>query len=180
MPLRKITKFRFSLICCTMTILGTATMFVNKPMQAELSGKVHFNHKDTNTFVGLVKTVTIESIPNGTYAYLGQNDEKTQVIFRKRSKFVKGIINGRDCFQGIIKSNTIYNVVTVVYGQNTGPRFSFRKLPNIVLGSNASPLNPKQELSRKAKFKNGYRNEDDSHKVEAEFRQCLKDPDYMS
>jgi hypothetical protein len=123
------------------------------------------------------KKVTIENLPNGTYAYTTQKQSKeTRVIFRKRDKVVVGVRNGYSCFLGIVSGNTISKVSTVEYPQNIG-NIKLVKLPNIVMGNNALRLNIQEELNIKSSFDSaGYPVEAGSNRTIGDrFNECLED-----
>jgi hypothetical protein len=126
----------------------------------------------------IAKKVTIENLPNGTYAYTTQKQsKKTRVIFRKRDKVVIGVENGYSCFLGIVTGNTISNVSTVEYPQNIG-NIKLVKLPNIVIGNNALRLNSQEELNIKSRSDSaGYPVEAGSTRTVGDrFNECLEDP----
>jgi hypothetical protein len=126
----------------------------------------------------MAKKVTIENLPNGTYAYTTQKKSKeTRVIFRKRGKVVMGVENEYSCFLGIVRGNTISNVSTVEYPQNIGT-VKLVKLPNVVIGSNALQLNSQEELNMKSRSDSaGYPVEAGSNRtVRDRFNECLEDP----
>jgi hypothetical protein len=124
------------------------------------------------------KKVTIENLPNGTYAYTTQKKSKeTRVIFRKRGKVVIGVENGYSCFLGIVAGNTISNVSTVEYPQNIGT-VKLIKLPNIVMGNYALRLNSQEELNMKSRSDSaGYPVKAGSNRTVGDrFNECLEDP----
>lgn len=126
----------------------------------------------------IAKKVTIENLPNGTYAYTNQKQSKeTRVIFRKRGKVVVGMKNGYSCFMGIVTGNTIGNVSTVEYPQNIGT-VKLVKLPNIIIGNNALQLDSQEELNMKSRSDSaGYPVEAGSNRTLGDrFNECLEDP----